>query len=105
MMISRYPSRLYPVPGDGQRVGYVGGDDGKRDGHPDVVGAPAQLGRDLRRGDRRIDRIGEGPLEVRADASPRMPAAPTRHGEPHRIARLPSAGRPPRHAFMITQRR
>ena len=37
------------VPRDGQRVGDVGGQDRERDGHPDVVGAPAELGRDLRR--------------------------------------------------------
>src|SRR5450755_678314 len=37
----------------------------------------------------------EGALEVRADRSPGTPPVATRHGEPHRVARLPPAGRPP----------
>ena len=90
------------VPCDGERVGYVGGLDGEHDGHPDVVGAPAELRGDLRRRDGRIDGIGEGTLEVFADGSPGTPAAAARHSEPHRVARLPPASRPPRHAFMIT---
>ncbi len=63
------------VPRDGQRAGHVHRDDG----HPDIVGASAELRRDLRRGDRRIGRISEGALEVRADHSPGTPpaAAPT----------------------------
>ena len=55
------------VPRNGERIGNIRGDDGERDGHPDVVGPPAQLGRDLRRGNRRIGRISESALEVRAD--------------------------------------
>jgi hypothetical protein len=73
------------TPGNGQRISHVRGDHGEREGHPDIAGAPAQLGRDLRRGDRRIGRIGEGVLEVRADRSPGTPAAAARHGQPHRI--------------------
>ena len=90
------------VPRDGQRIGHVGGEDGDRDAHPDIVDAPAELGRDLRRGDRRIDGIGQGALEVRADRSLGTPPASARHGQPHRVARLGPAGRPPRHTFMIT---
>jgi hypothetical protein len=56
------------VPRDGQRIGHVRGDDGDRDGHPDIVDAPAELGRDLRRGDRRIGGIGQGRAQ-----SPRGP--------------------------------
>ena len=76
--------------------------DGERDGHADVVSAPADLGRDLRRGDRRIARIGKDTSEIRADGSPGTAAAAARHGEPHRVARLVPGGRPPRHSFMIT---
>jgi len=36
---------------------------GERDGNLDVVSTPANFGRDLRRGDGRLDRIGEGALE------------------------------------------
>jgi len=81
---------------------HVRGDDGERDGHLDVVGASAELGGDLRRDDRRIGRIGQAALEVGADRSPDPPAAAARHGEPHRVASFHLAGRPPRHAFMIT---
>ena len=66
------------VPRDGQSVGHVRGGDGDSDGHPDVVSAPAQLGRGLRRSDRRIGRTGQGALEVRADRSPGTPAASAR---------------------------
>jgi hypothetical protein len=91
------------TPGNGQRIGHVRRDHGEREGHPDIAGAPAELGRDLRRGDRRIGRIGEGVLEVPADRSPGTPAVPARHCEPHRVPPLPPSGRPPRHLFMITQ--
>jgi hypothetical protein len=90
------------VPRGGQSVGHVDGDHGERDAHPDVVGAPAELGRDLRRDDRRISSTGEIALEVRADRSPGTPPAAARHGELHRVVRLGPAGRPPRHTFMIT---
>ena len=76
--------------------------DGEREDHPDVVGAAAELGGDLGRGDGRIGGVSQGALEVRADGSPDPPAAAARHGEPHRVARLPPAGRPPRHPIMIT---
>ena len=62
--------------------------------HPDIVGAPAELGRDLSRGACRVSRSSEGVLEVRADHSPGTPAAPARHGEPHRVAPLHLAAVP-----------
>ena len=89
-------------PRDGQRLSDVGGHDRDRDRHRNIVGAPPQLGRDLRCSDRRIDRIGQSALEVRADRSPGPPAAPARHSQPHRVAPLEPGGRPPRHTFMIT---
>ena len=66
---------------------------GEHDGYLDVVSTPANFGSDLRRGDGRLDRIGEGALEVRADGSPGTPAAPGWHGEPHRVPPLPPTGR------------
>ena len=47
---------------------------GEHDGYLDVVSTPANFGSDLRRGDGRLDRIGEGALEIRADCSPGTPA-------------------------------
>jgi hypothetical protein len=51
-----------------------------------VLAGSAPGERSGRRGDGRIDGIGEGALEVRADASPGTPAAAARHGDAHRVA-------------------
>jgi len=66
------------VPRDGQRIGNVRGDDNKRDHYPDIADDPAELGDDLRRGDRRIGGIGQGALEVRAHCFPSPPPAAAR---------------------------
>ena len=80
------------VPGDGERVGHVSGQDSERDGDPVelVSGASAELRRDLRR--RRCPDCRRSararPKSVRT-ASPGTPAAAAaRNGEPHRIALL-----------------
>ena len=90
------------IPPDGERIGHIQGCDGQRHRHPDVVRAAPVLRSDLRCRDGRIACIRQGTFEVAADGSPGTPAVSARHGEPHRVARLPPGGRPPRHAFMIT---
>jgi hypothetical protein len=106
--VTSHPSRssraaALGVPRDAQRIGNVGGDDRERDRYPDIADAPAELGGDLRQGDRRIDRTGQGTLDVRAlPCSPGPPAAAARHGEPHRIAPLTPDAHPPRRALVIT---
>ena len=72
------------VPRDGQRIGHVRGNDGERDAHPDIVDAPTELGRDLRRGDRRIDGIGQ----ARSKSARTAPQArhPPRRGTVSRTA-------------------
>jgi len=87
------------IPPDRQRAGHVRGRDGQRNRHPDVIRAPAVLGGDLGSGN---GMVGQSRLDLGADASPGAPAAATRHAEPHPVTRRPLAGRPPRHAFMIT---
>ena len=60
-----------------------GGSYCQRDGHPDVVRTPAELGGDPGRGDGRTGPIGEGAFEVCADGSP---SAPGRYGQFNSLA-------------------
>jgi hypothetical protein len=91
------------VPRDGQRVGQVRDDDGERYGHPDVVGATAELGGDLRR-----DLVSGRPVLLVAPSmagKTRMAVAlisPGWHGSPavrmsrSRLRRAPAGGISPR---------